>query len=141
MLCVAASAQTKLPEGAGRATVERVCSKCHKLEQIVREGRSEEQWGEVIESMLTLGAQGTEQELEQIFQYLVRNFPRKDRKININKAGAAEIAAALAVPEADAAAIVSFRVKNGAYTSIEDLKKVPRIDWARIEQRQETLEF
>jgi competence protein ComEA len=142
LFCVTAIAQTKLPEGEGRAAVERVCSKCHKLEQIVREGRTEESWGEVIETMVARGAQGTEQELEQVFQYLAKNFPKQVKgKISVNKAAAAEISAALGLSAAEGEAIVSFREKQGAFKSVEELKKVPGVDAARIDERRESLEF
>jgi competence protein ComEA len=41
----------------------------------------------------------------------------------------------------EAAAIIEYRAKNGPFKSIEDLKKVPGIDAAKIEARKDRLTF
>ncbi|HKX30835.1 MAG TPA: helix-hairpin-helix domain-containing protein, partial [Blastocatellia bacterium] len=40
-----------------------------------------------------------------------------------------------------AAAIIQYRAKNGKFKSIEDLKKVPGVDAAKIEAKKDRLTF
>jgi mono/diheme cytochrome c family protein len=63
-----------LPDGAGKATVERVCSQCHGLENVVKKHKTAKEWSAVIDDMATRGAQATDQEFDQIQAYLATNF-------------------------------------------------------------------
>jgi competence protein ComEA len=47
----------------------------------------------------------------------------------------------LSLPRSQAAAIVQYRDKNGDFHSIEDLKKVPGVDAAKIEAKKDRLLF
>jgi len=40
-----------------------------------------------------------------------------------------------------AAAIVAYRQKNGAFKTLEDLKKVPALDAAEVESKKDRLDF
>jgi competence protein ComEA len=80
----------------------------------------------------------TEMEREQIVEYLSRNFAKK---VNVNKAPAAEIEATLEIPAKDAAAIVAYRTAQGAFKSVDDLKKVPGLDAKTVEFNKRRVEF
>ena len=139
----AALAQTepKLPEGEGKATVERICSKCHELEVVARARNTRAGWNSVIDDMVARGAEGTDEELERILDYLAKNLGGTPAKINVNKATGRELAATLAISKETASAIVSEREKNGPYKQWQDLKRVPGIDLKRIEDKRDRVEF
>jgi cytochrome c5 len=63
-----------LPEGPGKALVERTCKSCHTLSVVTARKRTEAQWVQVISAMLSRGAEATDDEAETILDYLVKNF-------------------------------------------------------------------
>jgi hypothetical protein len=75
VLTIQASAQqAKLPEGKGKAEVERTCSDCHELAVITSEHHSKSQWKQIVDDMVSRGASGTADELSVIVDYLTANF-------------------------------------------------------------------
>ena len=74
-----ANAQEKLPDGPGRETLKRVCGACHSAENVAGMAKTREEWGSVVGQMVADGAQGTEDEFNQIVDYLATNFPRHPR--------------------------------------------------------------
>ena len=67
-------AQVTLPDGDGKALVQRVCAGCHGLETAVDSTRTEVDWRRVVDSMAGRGAQGTDAEFKLIVAYLAKNF-------------------------------------------------------------------
>jgi mono/diheme cytochrome c family protein len=63
------------PEAPGRDTVVKVCGGCHGADVVVSKGMSRQQWSDVIASMVTRGAKGTEQEFAKVLDYLTVNLP------------------------------------------------------------------
>ena len=47
----------------------------------------------------------------------------------------------LTLRRSESAAIIQYRAKNGPFKSIEDLKKVPGVDTAKIEAKKDRLAF
>jgi competence ComEA-like helix-hairpin-helix protein len=131
-----------LPDGPGKAVTERMCKPCHGLENVVREKRTKDRWTEVVDDMVSRGAQGTDAEIDQVIDYLTANFgANAARTINVNKASASELNTALGLSTTDADAIVHHRAEKGAFKSIQDLMKVPGIDVKKIESVQNRIEF
>jgi len=92
--------------------------------------------------MADLGAKGTEKELSEVLDYLAEHFPVDEvPRINVNKAPAIELESRLTLKRSEAAAIIQYRTKNGDFKSIEDLKKVPGLDPAKIEAKKDRLTF
>src|ERR1700753_295241 len=71
----APKAKLQFPDAPGRDTVQKVCGSCHGAEVIVPRGMTRQQWGDVIASMVTRGAKGTDEEFAQVLDYLSTNFP------------------------------------------------------------------
>jgi mono/diheme cytochrome c family protein len=117
-LAVGAGAQT-LPDGPGKAVVQGMCTPCHGLENVIRARMTKDRWGSVVDDMVSRGATGTDDEIHQVITYLSTNFSRK--KVNMNKASAADIAAALEIAPADAAAIVAYRTDRGNFKELRDV--------------------
>ncbi len=65
-----ANAQEKLPNGPGRETMKRVCGACHSAENVAGMAKTREEWGAVVGEMAAAGAQGTEDEFNEIVDYL-----------------------------------------------------------------------
>jgi cytochrome c oxidase cbb3-type subunit III len=65
----------ELPEGAGRATVERACSPCHPANMAVGRNMSREQWNAEVAKMVQEGAKLTDAEFTQVVDYLAKSFP------------------------------------------------------------------
>ena len=131
-------ANPEFPPGPGRDVTLRLCSKCHSPNNILAMGRTPEGWQDLIVKMTTMGLQGTDEEFTATLDYLTASFPPK---INVNRANAAQLTSALALTPAEAAAIVSYRDKNGGYKTIDDLKKVAGVDGKKFEARKELLQF
>ncbi len=137
----AAAAQT-LPDGPGKATVQKMCTPCHGLENVVRARMTKERWGSVVDDMVSRGAQGTDDDIDRVIDYLAANFSRSAvKKVNINSANAADIASALEISPADAGAIVSYRGEKGNFKELKDITKVPGIDTKKIEAARDRIEF
>jgi competence protein ComEA len=74
----------------------------------------------------------TREERTAIVEYLAANF-KPGGKIYINLAKAADLETALDISEKDAAALVRYRGENGEFKTLEDLKKLPFLNAARME--------
>jgi len=99
-----------------------------------------EGWRDVIAKMVAAGAEGTEQELETVFQYLSTQFPVEAQKaLNLNTATAIELESVAGLLRKEAAALIVHREKNGPCKKLEDLKKIASLDYKKIEARKERL--
>jgi competence protein ComEA len=72
---------------------------------------------------------------------LVKNFGPAAAPVNVNKAGAKELQTAFEITPAEAGAIVKYRDENGAFKEIGDLKKVPKLDYKKIEAKKDRIVF
>jgi cytochrome c oxidase cbb3-type subunit 3 len=68
-------AAVQFPDAPGKDVVQKVCNTCHGPEVTVAKGRTRQQWGEVITSMVGRGAKATDQEFAQVLDYLAKNLP------------------------------------------------------------------
>jgi len=123
-----------LPAGPGRETLQKVCTQCHDIESIPRLRYSREDWSNLVYSMKDMGADATGPELEQIVDYLAKNFGKGGAaaasKVNVNSATAKEIETGLGVTSKDSELIVAYRAKNGNFKDIDGLLKVDGVDAA-----------
>jgi competence protein ComEA len=141
-LTFAGLASAQLPDGPGKAETEKLCTQCHEVERSVSLRQDRAGWQGTIDKMVTLGAKGTDKEWSAVLDYLSTNFAGEQvPKLNVNKAPAIEFETRISLKRSEAAAIIAYREKNGPFKSIEDLKKVPGIDTAKIEARKDRLIF
>lgn len=68
--------QVKLPDGPGRDVTVKVCTTCHGLENVVRVRMTKQRWGTVVDDMVSRGATASDDEIEQIINYLAANFSK-----------------------------------------------------------------
>jgi competence protein ComEA len=136
----AATAYAQLPDAPGKDAVMQVCATCHGPEVIEGHHQSRDEWVATIQNMITRGAEGTEEQFSAVLNYLVKNFGPKLAKVNVNQASAADLQSGLGLTEKEAAAIVKQREK-APFKAIEDLKKVPDLDYKKIEAQKDRVEF
>jgi competence protein ComEA len=141
-LWLPAAAQAQFPDGPGKAEFAKVCSGCHELERSAAMHQDRDGWRVTFDKMIALGAKGSDQEMAAALDYLAKNFPAGEMpKLNVNKAAAIEFESRLSLKRSEAAAVIQYREKNGPFKSIEDLKKVPGIEVAKIEAKKDRLAF
>jgi quinoprotein glucose dehydrogenase len=58
----------------GGMLVERLCTECHTLENTFSLRHSRQGWSELVYDMVAQGAQGTDEELALVIDYLARNY-------------------------------------------------------------------
>jgi competence protein ComEA len=144
LLSVAACALSaqQLPEGPGRAELERMCKQCHEVARSVSLRQDRDAWSATMARMIAFGMKAPDHDLELVLDYLVKNYPAEELpKININKATAIELESALSLRRSQAAALLAYRARHGNFKSLEDLKKVPQIDIAKIEEKKDRIAF
>ncbi len=148
-LCLTAAPVTvlaqalQLPEGAGKATTQKVCGSCHGAELLIGRQETRENWSGVVDDMIQRGATGTEDEFYTVVDYLATNFSPTSPavKINVNKATEKDLQNALRLNTAEAAAIVKQRSEKGDFKSIAELEQVPGVDAKKIESSKNRLAF
>jgi competence protein ComEA len=141
LLCsLGAQAQEKpqLPDGPGKATVMRLCSKCHGAQIVLGRQHSEEGWGAIVADMAQRGMEATDDEMYEVVQYLAK-YIKALPKINVNKATAKDLMS-LSFSDKEAEAIVQAREK-AEFKSIDDLKKVSGIEAAKVDAVKGRLSF
>jgi competence protein ComEA len=70
----AQNAPKALPDGPGKDTFVRVCSKCHSTDIPAAQHKSADDWTNTLIDMRNKGAEASDEEMEQILKYLVTNF-------------------------------------------------------------------
>ena len=129
-----------LPDAPGREVTGRVCINCHDSSNFRRLRLSHDEWDKEVGLMVDNGAQGTDEELAAVVNYLTDNFGPKS-KIWVNTAPVSELKAILGITAAQAVAVVNYRQANGNFKTWQDLLKVPQIDAQRIEDKKDLMAF
>ena len=113
-----------------------VCAKCHNLQIVMDTPRSYDDWHDTVQQMVDRGASGTDEQFDDIMDYLHRTMTT----IDVNSAEPDELEIVLDVSEATAQAIVARReIKK--FTGLSDLKTVPGIDAATVDSKARLIFF
>jgi putative heme-binding domain-containing protein len=70
---ISGSAQS-LPEGQGKAEFQRICGNCHSVVIATSQRMTQAQWTGVVNDMVSRGAQGSQQDLDNVVSYLSTHF-------------------------------------------------------------------
>ena len=136
---IAAMAAT-LPPGDARDVTVRVCAPCHEPQRAASLRLTREGWEGVVAKMVGLGARASQEELAQITAYLATNFKGEAPKpINLNSATSVELESVAGLLRKESAALIAWRTKNGPCKSLDDLKNVPGVPFAKIDERRDRL--
>ncbi|MDQ2774991.1 MAG: cytochrome c [Acidobacteriota bacterium] len=71
-----ASNASQLPDGPGKATVQKICSGCHAAEIVLGRRDTREGWEQLVSNMVDKGANGTDDEFNTVIDYLAAHFPK-----------------------------------------------------------------
>jgi competence protein ComEA len=137
-LLVIAAQDDGLPEASGKDVVRRMCVNCHGPEQITTEKYTKKRWREVVDDMVSRGAEGSDEDVAAVVSYLSRNF---GKPVNINTSTAKDIENGLSFSAAQSEALVRYRSANGPFKTYDDLLKVPGIDAKLLDEQRKNILF
>jgi competence protein ComEA len=133
-------AQGQLPDGPGKAETMKVCGVCHEPVRAASVRLTRDGWQDLIAKMISLGAKGSDEDLEKVLDYLSTNFKGDAPKpLNLNSATAVDLESVAAMLRKEAAAWIDYRGKKGGCKTLDDLKKVPGVDFKKIDERRDRL--
>ena len=142
VVLLVAAARAELPEGPGLAETQKLCVGCHELDKSISPRQDKDAWSGTLAKMVGFGMKATDSEFRTVLAYLAEHFPAGAiPPLNVNNARAIQFESRLSLKRSEAAKIIRYRNKNGDFTSIEDLAKVPGIDLAKIEAKKDILVF
>ncbi len=134
--------QVVAADGPGKTELQKLCAGCHELEKSFSLKQDRDGWRNTMEKMVSFGMKSTEEEYKSVLEYLIKHYAADEvPKLKVNKATAIELESALSLKRSQAAAVIAYREKNGAFKSIADLKKVPGIDSEKLEAKKDRLSF
>jgi competence protein ComEA len=141
LACAApAAGQDPFPDGPGKDVTVRICGTCHPSARGAAVRLTREGWQDVIAKMVSLGAKGSDAELVAVLDYLSTNFKGDAPKpVNLNTAPAIDLESVAGLLRKEAAALIAYRTKHGACKTLEDLKRVPGVDFRKINRRRDRL--
>ncbi|MEZ5362993.1 MAG: helix-hairpin-helix domain-containing protein [Bryobacterales bacterium] len=131
-----------LPDGDGKAETEKLCVQCHDIAKSVSLRQDRNGWGVTMTKMIAMGMKGSDEEMQAVLGYLATNFPPEALPpLNINTARAIQIESRFSLKRSEAAALLKYRKEHGPFKTLDDLKKVPGIDFAKIEAKADGIVF
>ena len=132
----AGAAQFVIAPGPGADLFQRTCVLCHTPDRIVANRKSRTEWEEVIDKMITRGAQVNDDNYGPIEEYLLRNYGR----VNVNKGTKDDLVLVAGVTADEADAIIKARAA-GPIADFAALAQVPGVDGKKLEPKKEALTF
>jgi competence protein ComEA len=134
--------RAEIPAGPGKDATVKYCANCHSAEQAVSLRQGREEWAGTIEKMVGMGAKIPDDSYDAILGYLAKHFGADaPLPIRVNKAEAVDLESLLLLKRSEAAAIIQYRTDHGNFKSIDDLRKVPGVDFKKIEAKKDLLVF
>ena len=133
-----------MPAGAGKAIVQEKCVVCHALTVVTSKHSSHKEWDQVVNQMVSRGADLTDEEIDTVIEYLSKNYGPLDQTttpVNVNKASADDLESSLGLAKPEAEAIVKYRGEKGNFKTWQDVAAVPGVPSAKIEGLQKRLTF
>jgi competence protein ComEA len=117
-------------------SVQAVCAKCHNLQIVMDTPMSYDAWHDTVQAMVDRGASGTDEQFEDIMDYLHRTMTT----INVNAADADELEIVLNLPKPAAKAIIDRRSMR-KFTDLADLKSVAGVDASTVDAKARLIFF
>ncbi len=117
-------------------SLKAVCAQCHDLQIVMDTPMSYDAWHDTVQIMIDRGASGTDQQFEDVMDYLHRTMTT----IDVNTADADELQIVLDVPETAAQAIIARR-STQKFTGLAGLKSVPGVDASTVDGKARLIFF
>jgi competence protein ComEA len=135
-----ATAQEFFPDGPGKDATVKICGQCHAAERGAAVRLTREGWQDVIARMIAFGARGSDEEFNGVLDYLAANFKGEAVKpLNLNAASALDLESIVGLLRKESAAMLAYRSRNGPCKTVDDFKKVPGLDFRKIDRRRDRL--
>ena len=129
----------QLPDAPGREVVVKLCSGCHPPERGASVRLTREGWQDVMTRMVGIGMKGTDEEIAAALEYLATHFKGEAAApLNLNRATPVQLQSIAGLLRRESAALIAHRAKAPCKT-LEDLKGVAGLDYAKIEKRRDRL--
>jgi len=75
-----------------------------------------------------------------VLDYLATNFKGEAPKpLNLNAASAIDLESIVGLLRRESAAVIAYRTKHGRCKTIDDLRRVPGVDFRKIDRRRDRL--
>ena len=116
--------------------VQAVCGRCHTTAVFLKEFRTWNRWNDVFADMTQRGVEGTDEQLARVATFFLENLTL----VNINTSPDEELTGVLGVSDEVAASIIERRQRR-PFANIAELKMVPGVDAAKVEQRKSRILF
>jgi DNA uptake protein ComE-like DNA-binding protein len=108
---------------ADAQAVATVCTACHSSAQFLTAARPYLRWEQTMQDMLDRGAVATDDQLDHILSYLVKNITI----VNVNASPPDQLGMTLQIPGAVADEIVAKRTAH-PFTTVDELKAVKGVN-------------
>jgi competence protein ComEA len=127
-----------LPDGRGKDVTVKACGTCHETRRAASVRLTAEGWAAVIDGMMKRGAKVSDEEFPIILDYLSTHFLGEAlQPLNVNTATQIDLESAGGLLRREAAAVIQYREKHGRFKTLDDLKKVPGLDFQKINSRRD----
>src|SRR5690348_12322697 len=117
------------PDPADAKAVAAVCTACHSSAQFLTAARPYLRWEQTMQDMLDRGAVATDDQLDHVLSYLVKNITI----VNINSSPPDQLGMTLQIPSTVADEIVARRTAR-PFTNAEELKAIKGINLGVLEK-------
>lgn len=127
-----------LPDGPGKDVMVKSCGTCHEGRRAASVRLTRDGWAAVIDGMVKRGARVSAEDFPVILDYLTTHFlGQAPQPLNLNTAQQIDLESAGGLLRKEAAAVIQYREKHGRFKTLDDLKKVPGLDFKKIDSRRD----
>ena len=85
----AAPKRVDLPDGDGKPIATEYCQECHRLTNLIKAHKSEDDWKDTVQTMIDRGARIPDDKVDTLVKYLAKNFGPKVATADPSVGGAA----------------------------------------------------
>jgi mono/diheme cytochrome c family protein len=79
----------ELPDGDGKPIATEYCQECHRLTNLTKAHKNEDDWKDTVQTMIDRGARIPDDKVDTLVKYLTKNFGPKPATADSNGGGAA----------------------------------------------------
>jgi len=126
-----------LPDSKDKVTLQRVCTSCHELDEVLGARRTELGWQQSVDDMISRGAEASDEEQAAVVAYLTKYFG----KLNVNTASLQQLQDVLGLTEKEAQALVAYRDHTGKFKSLDELQGVPGLSPEKLQEKRSLIAF
>ena len=132
----------QLPDGPGKEETQKLCTQCHEIDRVFSLRQDHDAWQTTVNKMVALGLRASDAEIQVVTDYLAKSFPGDPvPRLNVNTATAIQFESALSLKRSESAAVLEYRTKVGKFKSLDDLKNIPGVPFAKFEAKKDRLVF